>query len=190
MAMRRHTIAHPDAHPSEVEPHRCETADRRAWVQRIIGAIVLWTAANIAQALDRTEYAACDRVDVTEINHYYNEHGRLIFDQIIYYDWNPVKGRYDVVDWRHAKTEGQIPIRNYKTGEYEAVWHDCKPWDLLRCVKARSIRETWTNYDPEQLERDLLPAENRRGLREPCAWGRGGESAGQAECSPRQNLHP
>lgn len=129
-------------------------------------------------------------MDVIEINHYYNEEGRLIYDQVIYYDWNPVESRYDIIDWRLLKTEGQIPLRDRRSGGFVSVWHDAKEYDVLRTVRSQTIRETWTNHDPEQRGCELRPAERQRGLRERCAWGRGGESAGQAEHSLQQNLHP
>lgn len=167
MAMRHYDIAHPDDCSPEAELRRSETANRQSWAQRIIGAIVLWTAANIALALDRTEYATCDRVEVVEINHFHDENMRLVYDQIIYYDWNPADGRYDVVDWRFIKSPGQIPVRDRRSCGFVSIWHDFKEHDVLRKVLSRSIRETWTNYDPEQRESELRPAANRRGLRGP-----------------------
>jgi hypothetical protein len=44
-----------------------------------------------------------DHVDMVEINHFYNEQGALVFDQVIYWDWNGAEGRFEVVDWRLIK---------------------------------------------------------------------------------------
>jgi hypothetical protein len=101
-------------------------------------------------------------VDLIEINHFYDDHGRLVFDQIIYYDWSPAESRYHVRAWRLLKQKAQIPHRNWEHGDYVAVWHD---GDLLRKVRAQSIRESWTQYDPELAEREFLPKEKRRELR-------------------------
>jgi hypothetical protein len=38
-------------------------------------------------------------------------------------------------------------------------------------VRAASFRETWTQYDPELIERDYLPKEKRRGFVKP-NWGK------------------
>jgi len=42
------------------------------------------------------------------------------------------------------------------------MWHD---GEQLRNVHSRSIRETWTQYDPELVEREYLPKERRKELR-------------------------
>ena len=44
-----------------------------------------------------------DRVDVVELNHFYNGNGELVFDQVVWWDWNSAESRYDVVDWRLLK---------------------------------------------------------------------------------------
>ncbi len=111
-----------------------------------------------------TEHAKLDRVDVVEINHFFDEQGRLVFDQLIFYDWCAVQKRYNVRDWRLLKSPAQIPVRNWKDRDYVAVWHDFKERDVLRKVVAKMIRETWTQYDPELLEREFLPQEKRREL--------------------------
>lgn len=103
---------------------------------------------------------AVDRVDLVEVNHFYDEQGRLVFDQIIFYDWSAPRGRYNVRAWRLLKTPAQIPHR--QQGEYVAVWHD---GEVLRKIRAASLRESWTQYDPELVEREFLPKEKRRELR-------------------------
>ena len=111
-----------------------------------------------------TEHAKVDRVDLVEINHFFDEQGRLVFDQLIFYDWCGVQKRYNVRDWRLLKSPAQIPVRNWKDRDYVAVWHDFKERDVLRKVVAKMIRETWTQYDPELVEREFLPQEKRREL--------------------------
>ncbi len=115
--------------------------------------------------LTPTDHAAVDQVDLVEINHFHDEQGRLVFDQIIFYDWCPIESRYQVRDWRLLKTAAQIPLRNWRDRDFVAVWHDFKERDVLRKVHAKMIRETWTQYDPELLEREFLPQEKRRELR-------------------------
>jgi hypothetical protein len=117
--------------------------------------------------LTPTEHAKVDRVDLVEINHFYDEQGRLVFDQLIFYDWSAVEKRYNVRAWRLLKSPAQIPVRNWKDKDYVAIWHDSKERDVLRKVVAKMIRETWTQYDPELLEREFLPQEKRRELSKP-----------------------
>ena len=114
-----------------------------------------------AAGLTPTEQVATDRVDLVEVNHFYDEHGRRVFDQVIFYDWSPSAGRYQVQAWRLLKSPGQYPIKDWDRGDFAAVWHD---GELLREVRAASFRETWTQYDPELVERDYLPKDKRRDL--------------------------
>ena len=101
---------------------------------------------------------ASDSVDLIEVNHFYDEHGRLVFDQVIFYDWCTSENRYQVRAWRLLKKPSQIPHRDMNTGEYLTTWHD---GDVLRRVQARSFRESWTQYDPELREREYLPKDRR-----------------------------
>lgn len=104
------------------------------------------------------EGIARESVDLIEVNHFYDETGKLVFDQIIFYDWSAEHGRYHVRAWRLLKSDGQIPVRNWNKGGFVAVWHD---GETLRVVRASSIRESWTQYDPELVEREYLPKEKR-----------------------------
>jgi hypothetical protein len=104
---------------------------------------------------------ARETVDLMEINHFYDEHGRLVFDQVIFYDWSKDDARYMVRAWRLIKNPAQVPQRDWKEGGYVAVWQD---GELLRQVRSPSFRETWTQYDPELVEREYLPKERRKEL--------------------------
>jgi hypothetical protein len=64
--------------------------------------------------------------------------------------------------WRLVKNPAQLPQRDWKDGGYLAVWQD---GEVLRHVHGQSMRETWTQYDPELIEREYLPKEQRRELR-------------------------
>jgi hypothetical protein len=112
--------------------------------------------------LNPVEDVAVDRVDLVELNHFYDEQGKHVFDQIIFYDWYAHKGRYNVRAWRLLKRTAQVPCRDGRTGAYTAVWHD---GHVLRKVEAATMRESWTQHDPELVERAFLPKEQRRELR-------------------------
>ena len=111
-----------------------------------------------------TDEVAVDKVDVIEVNHFYDDRGRLVFDQVIFYDWCSTEGRFQVRDWRLLKSSDQIPRRNWRRGDFLTIWHD---GDHLREVHSKAIHETWTQYDPELLEREFLPKEKRSRLRKP-----------------------
>ena len=127
-------------------------------------------------SLNPARSAAVDEVDLIEINHFFDEQGRLVFDQIIYYDWSDEESRYQVRDWRLLKNPSQIPLRNWRDGNFVSVWHDFKHRDVLRRVQAKTLRETWTQYDPELVEREFLPEERRRKLHQGFSKNRRRES--------------
>jgi hypothetical protein len=102
-----------------------------------------------------------DAVDMVEVNHFYDDHGELVFDQLIFYDWCERANRFQVRAWRLLKATAQRPQRNWNGGGFVIVWHD---GDLLRRVEAQVFRETWTQHDPEMDERSILAKEKRREL--------------------------
>lgn len=106
-------------------------------------------------------HVTIDQVEVIEYNHFYDEQGRHVFDQLIFFDWSPRENRYQIRDWRLIKTVSQAPYHDANRGFYVATWHDGL---TLRQVRAAAIRETWTQYDPELTERAVLPKEHRREL--------------------------
>lgn len=108
------------------------------------------------------EFVARDEVDLIEVNHYYDEYGKHVFDQLIFYDWSSQESRFHVRAWRLIKHDSQVPHRDWVKDEFVTTWKD---GDLLRTVRAEMLRETWTQYDPELLERAALPKSQRRELR-------------------------
>ena len=112
--------------------------------------------------LNPIEDVSVDRVDLVELNHFHDEQGKQVFDQIIFYDWSPTRGRYNVLAWRLLKHPSQLPVRDWSTGDYVTVWRDNA---VVREVRAQTMRESWTQYDPELIERAFLPKEQRRELR-------------------------
>ncbi len=117
-----------------------------------------------SMCLNPIEDVATDRVDVIELNHFHDEQGKHVFDQVIFYDWSPTRGRYNVLAWRLLKHPSQLPTRDWSTGDFVTVWQDNS---VLRKVRAETMRESWTQYDPELIERAYLPKEQRRELRKP-----------------------
>jgi hypothetical protein len=107
------------------------------------------------------EFVARDQVDLIEVNHYYDEAGKHVFDQLIFYDWSGEESRYHVRAWRLIKHPSQFPHRDVRADAYVATWQD---GDVLRSVRGEAFRETWTQYDPELLERAALPKSQRREL--------------------------
>lgn len=108
------------------------------------------------------EEIARDCCDVIEHNRFYDEQGRLVFAQLIFMDWVPQCGRYQVRAWKLLKGDKPTPERDWRQGGYTATWVDD---ESVRRIRSDSIRDSWTQFDPELLERDVLPKERRLGLR-------------------------
>jgi len=104
-----------------------------------------------------------ESVDLIELNAYFDEYGRLVFVQDIFYDWSDSERRYNVRAWRLVKHESQIPRRDHASGGYVVLWQDNDK--TTREVRSKEFRETWLQYDPELAEREILPKDLRRGLR-------------------------
>lgn len=100
-----------------------------------------------------------DRVDLVEVNHFFDENGKRVFDQLLFYDRCGVD--FEIRAWRLMKSDSQRPLRDWGGRKWVATFHD---GDLLREVHSPLFRETWTQYDPELEARDKLPKEKRRGL--------------------------
>ena len=82
-------------------------------------------------------------------------------DQIIFYRWSPLHGKYFVRDWRPLKNKSQRPQLDRKRGLYIATWYD---GPILRTVSAKHFKETWTQFDPELKDAKALPKQFRRPL--------------------------
>lgn len=105
-----------------------------------------------------------DFVDLTEIQHFHDEQGRLVFDQVVFFNFDWHSGRHQVVAWRMLKSHSQVPQYSHRLGVYVATWQDTQNGDIFRRVYSRSYRETWGQSDVELVERGNLPKEHRSEL--------------------------
>lgn len=105
-------------------------------------------------ALLPLEMPVRDTCDVIEVNHFHDEQGRHVFDQAIFWSFNRSTCRYEVRDWRLLKSPHAYP------GSDRMLWLD---GETFREVRGRRM-ESWTQYDPELIERATLPKEQRREL--------------------------
>jgi hypothetical protein len=132
-------------------------------------ALLTMLALRSAAAITPVNDVARESVDLIEVNSTYDEYGKFIFRQIIFWDFehytalNGAAGyRYQVVCWRMLKDDSQLPQRDHASRRYFVRWQD---GNIARHVSAKEFRETWSQYDPELLEREILPKEKRRELR-------------------------
>jgi hypothetical protein len=101
---------------------------------------------------------AKQRVDLIELNHFLDDTGRHVFDQLVFYEWNPDRSAYRVIAWRMVKRSGQLPQRTWHPPGYLCIWQD---EGVMREIWAPAFRETWTQSDPERENRKTF-SENRR----------------------------
>ena len=123
---------------------------------RLAAVLLLWPGTGS----DPTKDSGVTRtqVDLIELNHFMDEEGREVFQQVIFYDWCKAKQRFHVRAWRLIKKESQLPVQQWKPKCFQCTWHD---GPLLRQVRASKMRETWSKDDPERINRQFLP-ENQR----------------------------
>lgn len=108
------------------------------------------------------EAAVRDYVDLIEINHFYDEQGRLVFTQAIFYHWDLCDAsKKTVIAWRIVNDRRQLPRYDHIAGVYRCIWQD---GEVIRNIETLAVVETWTQYDVELLAREDLPKEHRREL--------------------------
>lgn len=128
-----------------------------SWLAMLLVAVAPGNDRNAAGAIKQ-------RVDLIELNHFVDEDGREVFQQVIFYDWSPRHRRFHVRAWRLIKHDSQVPTRHWDPPRYQCMWHD---EGVLRQVWAPQMRETWSQQDPERVNRALLPEDQRVPLAAP-----------------------
>lgn len=118
-----------------------------------------------------------DQADLIELNHFYDGDGKLLFSQLIFWEFRQVMGHRELVvrDYRLARSNGakthievkqHMPqwavAKNFDTNLFEVTWVDGTD---VRKVSAVSYRETWTQSDPEVGNRGILCKDLRNELK-------------------------
>lgn len=96
--------------------------------------------------------SAEEHVGLIELNHFYDQRGSLVYDQVIFYERAPENGRFQVRAWCLVEDREQLnrrPIKNETTGLYQVDYYD-KDNRLTRKLTSRLYRETWSQVDPER----------------------------------------
>lgn len=100
-------------------------------------------------------------VDWVERNHFYNEHAELVFVQLIFYDYNPVTNKSEVVAWKMDNNKNIIPLFDHANKRIILRFVD---GGTLRTIITYSFVESWTQYDEELFRRHDLDPRLRRGF--------------------------
>ncbi len=125
-----------------------------------LGGATLSTA-GIAPSGGQSPGTVHAEVDLVELNHFLDEHGREVFRQVVFFDWSRRHRQFEVRAWRLIKHDAQLPRRVPGTNTYIVRWQDKS---ISREVRAKSLRETWSQHDPERVNRALVPENERRPL--------------------------
>jgi hypothetical protein len=105
-----------------------------------------------------------EKVDLIELNHFYDDLGRHAYDQVIFYEWSPDYRRFHVIAWCLLENDlARMPTRNPNNGEYVVRWHD-RDAKVHREVRSQLYRETWSQVDPERVNKKLLDEKYRTSL--------------------------
>ncbi len=125
---------------------------------KIAAVLILWPGSGSGESSGSPTSVTRVKVDLIELNHFLDGEGREVFQQVVFYDWCKPKHQFHVRAWRLVKKESQLPIRHWNPRSYQCTWHD---GPILRQVRSSKMRETWSQEDPERMNRALLP-ENQR----------------------------
>lgn len=99
-------------------------------------------------------------VDRLEINYFYQAHEdsppSLTFAQYILWKWDIYHSRWIVMSWALIDNQDGVPVR--RAGAWEMRW---KEHNILYRVRAYTRCVTRSVTDPELLNREIFPLENR-----------------------------
>lgn len=105
-----------------------------------------------------------ERVDLIELNHFYDDLGRHAFDQVIFYEWSPDYCRFHVIAWCLVEDDlSRMPTKLPGSGEYVVRWFD-RDAKIQRQVRSKLYRETWSQTDPERANKRLIDEKYRVSL--------------------------
>lgn len=123
-----------------------------------MGQLLLLAALACGDVRDARMPVVEDRVDVVELNHFYDCEGKPVLDQLIFWDFCRGSERFQVRAWRLWRSE---------TAAHSAAWKGVIIFidgERLRVIRYVTRRESWTQEDPELIERTVLPTDQRKDL--------------------------
>ena len=99
-----------------------------------------------------------EHVDAIELNHFFDQRGHLVYDQVVFFERTPTTGRFQVRAWclvDDRETLNRRPLLN-DNGLYECFAVDSNE-RLTRRIVSRVFRESWTQFDPEREDKKRHP---------------------------------
>ena len=105
-------------------------------------------------------------VDAIELSHFYDDKGRLVYDQVIFYERTPTTGKFQVRAWCLVEDREYLnrrPVKNESTGIYQVDWYDTDK-KIRRKLTSRIFRESWSQIDPERADKKVHDERRRIAL--------------------------
>ncbi len=103
-----------------------------------------------------------DSLPIAEDNIYYDEYGKRVFEQIIFYRYYSDMSAYHVADYRMSDKGTILIFFSRSLNQYVYLIY---VEGLLREIRVNSRFISWTQYDPEVWDRNFLPMSDRKKLR-------------------------
>ncbi len=107
-----------------------------------------------------------ESVDLIELNHFHDEQGRPVYDQVIFYEWSASQAKYHVRAWcliEPKEIVSRRPVQSFSDDRYHVRWFD-NDQHIYRHISSQLYRETWTQTDPERANKKILDERNRTAL--------------------------
>lgn len=129
-------------------------------VSTCVWVALLWCTAGVISGSRNVS----EQVDLIELNHWYDNLGRHAYDQLIFYQWSPDYRRYHVIAWCLVENDlSRVPTKLPDVDQYIVNWYD-RDAKVHRQVRANLYRETFSQVDPEKLNRKYLDEKYRTSL--------------------------
>ncbi len=131
-----------------------------------MGQLTLLCLSLLAASSSGNQGVVREQVDMIEVNHFHDDLGRHIYDQVVFYGWSAAAGDYHVRAWCLLDEPSRWPRRNQTSGLYHVRWYD-RDQRIQREVVSKHYLETWTQVDPERANKKLLDEKYRTALARP-----------------------
>lgn len=117
--------------------------------------------------LDKDSRIIDEEVSLIEYNHVYNKNNSQCFDQVIFYHCHAETGEFHVRGFFlvRADSSNKPPLSNGR-GWYVVEYVDDHQ-KILRRIKSKIYKETWTTSDPEQEDKLYIEDQYRYHLIKP-----------------------
>lgn len=129
-------------------------------------------------------------VDLVELNHFFDQQGRHVYDQVIFYERHPGNGKYHVRAWclvEDRESLNRRPVKDVHNDLYRVDWLDTD-LRVLRSIRSKLYRESWSHVDPERTDKKQLDERLRLSLVQPSKRRQSAEERITKESLPRGTI--